>query len=357
MEREWECGTGRFSRLRLGPIQRSQDLAELGDADFRPREFGKEPVGLFDRDRLRIVGASKSLLHGAVFWMLLVAQGLQEILVTRNAAAVLWGTGTTTLHADRPIYEGRTSVGEGFEGEEVVPAVPEVVLVDENRGLGLGDLFDGDRLLVRDRRISLELVQIERRVGDDDVAEGELMQVAVRPPHGNLDHGVYPSEVGGVGDDEGTPGGGLDVLQLDVHDAMVSISKMLSNCARVIYVDNGQPAAFDHWIPSIGGGSPAVDDSAGEHYPSPWHSENDSGADNHDQGEPGKVLKLEVSRVGAKMRHGARPYRTGRSPKWHERQSLRSTSDAAGFTRTPEIGILCSAKRVRRHIDKDSTTL
>ena len=130
-----------------------------------------------------------------MFRGLLVPEGFGQVLVPGNAAPILRRTGTTSFDGDRSVFDRRLSLGKWAKGKEVAPRVAKIVLVHPSRNLPLGDLLDRNRVLVGHWGIIFEFVQVESGVGEDAVAEAELVQVTVAPAHGDLDDGVKSAEV------------------------------------------------------------------------------------------------------------------------------------------------------------------
>lgn len=225
-------------RSRLRPVQRRKDLAKLSNAGLGPRELGEKPIHRIHRESLRIVRTPQPLLHGTVFWMLLVPEGFQKVLVTGNATAVFWWTGTASPQTGGTVFSRSLSLRNRAEAQEVVPGVAKIVFVHQNRNLPLGYLLDRDGIFVGHRGIIFEFVQIERRVREDAVAKAELVQVTIGPAHGDLDDRVNPAEVRRLGDDHAAPDGGLDPFQLDAQDAEIVVCSSSPAGARQVQVDH-----------------------------------------------------------------------------------------------------------------------
>ena len=93
----------------------------------------------------------------------------------------------------------------------MVPRVCEVVLIVE-RVLGIGQQFIERAFAFVDGQ---GVVEFEAWVGERLVLEGELVEVAVGPAHGNLQDGVKPSQMGVAGNQQVAPNPVVGVLQGD----------------------------------------------------------------------------------------------------------------------------------------------
>ncbi len=102
--------------------------------------------------------------------------------------------------------------GAGLGQEDsVFPRVCEIVLIVE-RVLGIGQQFIERAFAFVDGQ---GVVELEAWVGERLVLEGELVEVAVGPAHGNLQDGVKPTEMGVAGDQQVPPNPVVGVLQGD----------------------------------------------------------------------------------------------------------------------------------------------
>ena len=80
------------------------------------------------------------------------------------------------------------------------------------------------------------IAPVDRGVGENAVAEAELVPVTVGPAHGHLADGVNPAEVCGPGDDHAAPDSGMNPLRLDAQDAVVASFRRSSSGASQVDV-------------------------------------------------------------------------------------------------------------------------
>ncbi len=93
-----------------------------------------------------------------------------------------------------------------------MPIVSKIVLIADGIARLDQELVQGAFPLIDDHWV----VKVEARVGEGFILEGKLVQVAVGPPHRDLDDGMNPAEVGIGGNQKGSPNLTLGVVQTDL---------------------------------------------------------------------------------------------------------------------------------------------
>ena len=95
----------------------------------------------------------------------------------------------------------------------VLPTVAEIILIADGIARLDQEPVHGAFLLIDDHWV----VKVEARVGEGFILEGELVQVAVGPPHRDLDDGMNPAGVGIGWNQKGSPNLTFGMVQADLE--------------------------------------------------------------------------------------------------------------------------------------------
>ena len=189
-------------------------------------------------------GASGPLAHGFVLFVSGVAPGFEEPDVAGRSADVLGRAMAGAVDAGR-VFEASVFGDPLFEGDEVQPAVAEVVVVEQLRlrhvvevevtEMDVGGL-EGPRIVFGGGLVR----QFRRAV--DEPADDEFVEMLVAPAEGGLQHVVQFRQVQRRRQQQASPDRRLDVLQRDLglddrlvdrsHIAIMAATRLCDNCAR-----------------------------------------------------------------------------------------------------------------------------
>jgi len=181
-------------------------------------------IGRVPIEDFRVEGAAQPAQHRLMFLMARVAQDFEHVRVAAHASAILRRTGACAIQAFRTRRHRRIGRQNLFDGDEMIPGIAKVILVDEH-ALQLGrNLLECGLTLVEDLRVVLKFVEIKTRVGVNGPSRRELMQVAVGPAYRHLDDGVQPTEVRFARLPQSPPDRRFDLGQSDLQMADASTS-------------------------------------------------------------------------------------------------------------------------------------
>src|SRR5215510_2084122 len=138
-------------------------------------------VDPIDVEGRRVEVVARPLAPLIVLAMVWISQRNEEVRVRVGATDVLRRTGSLTVQASRQRFSNRFDRQLVLHLDQVLPAIPEIVLIHARRSSSRSDLVELDRGVV-DRRW-LELVVF---LAEAHIANFELVKVGIRPSHHHL---------------------------------------------------------------------------------------------------------------------------------------------------------------------------
>ncbi len=159
-----------------------------------------------------VVGIAEpfSKLYGSLAFGLF--HGLQKVPIAVDSATIFRRAGSSAVHACRQFRQGCRPGLDQRNG--MLPIVPEIILIADGIARFGQELVQGAFSLIDDHWV----VKVEGRVREGFVLEGELVQVAVGPPHRDLYYSMNPPEVGIGGNQECSPNLTLGMVQGDLDE-------------------------------------------------------------------------------------------------------------------------------------------
>jgi len=168
------------------------------------RSFPASPEGLIDLGQIEYLGIelpADPLGQLLMAFVLEVGEGLKEFRVAADAAAILGRAGPRAGQADGADLLAAVGWGDLFDLDLVLPAVADVVDVDELvTGLGRG-VAEVDGVVIAD------VAPLGVGLGVAVWADLEHVEVAVGPAHGALEDVVELGEGEVAGDEDAAPDG------------------------------------------------------------------------------------------------------------------------------------------------------
>jgi hypothetical protein len=179
-------------------------------------DFGSEPLGLVG---VGIEVVADPLCELGVALVLWIGNSFEHFGVAPWAATVLERTAAADFNQAR-IERTRRGVGEAFDFDRVLPAIAEVVEIDE---LLCADIFED---VVEPGFAGVEEVTGRISIGvwrtPADITGAQLVEMAVGPAHGGLNGQMQPVEPDVEWHINAAQDCGLDVVEGDLETAMVS---------------------------------------------------------------------------------------------------------------------------------------
>src|SRR5579863_3240932 len=120
--------------------------------------------------------------------MALIAQHIQQVFISPDAASVLRWAGLCAIQTAG--NEGKLCPGpEIFDRDEMLPAIAEIIFIDEMGSLFRGNLPQPDAPITQHPVLKLRVRLPVARCTDD-----ELVQVGMLPPHHDLEQVMKAGE-------------------------------------------------------------------------------------------------------------------------------------------------------------------
>ena len=128
--------------------------------------------------------------------MVWITPGLQELFIAVASANVFWGAGTGASDAAR--VRDAVFSRHALQNEAMAPVITEVVLVDDAEGVIVfvwkGEVLESHVSRLEDALIGHAVV-VELWRSNREPADEELVEMAIGPPKGRLQHFMELSEV------------------------------------------------------------------------------------------------------------------------------------------------------------------